>query len=248
MKRILILGDSYCADTGPGTWIKNIESDIEECEVKCIGMAGCSNWFIYNNFVEHYSPYYDYIIILITGVTRIPIVTDRPDLSAFVPLHPNFHGHNLPIGYKDAIKGYLNFFYDEDFLYWVTQNIIKNIEDMIHFKQKLFWIDATGNGEFIFKNVKKGLAFKGSLRDISIDIEIRACRISWGKYMSYYNTDKRSNHISFYNQRILSNHLVNLIENYDYNNIRKDELDLSNLEWTHDKDIIWPDLKIPEEK
>ena len=61
--KILILGDSFCGVNDNDSWMQQLKK-ITGATVDCYGLNGCSNWFIYENFLKYVDASYDYIFII----------------------------------------------------------------------------------------------------------------------------------------------------------------------------------------
>ena len=50
--KILVVADSFGADSGKGTWIDQLRQ-LTGATIDCRGIRGCSNWIIYENFLKY---------------------------------------------------------------------------------------------------------------------------------------------------------------------------------------------------
>lgn len=241
---VLVVGDSFCEYSDSGTWPNFLQSKLN-ATVKCVGVGGCSNYTILENFKKHISSNFDVIIVLVSNPYRIPKVTKgNPYLSNWLPNHPSWKtkwNKDLPPGYEAAVESYLDFFFDESFLDWVSANVLKDIESSISSNQTIIWCSALYK-DFDKFNPSKGIKVRGQLSEYSLIECTEWCEIPWETYNAVQNGDARKNHFTALNQNTIADFFKNIIEKYQSNNLTREDLDLKNANWVTDKSMLIPQM------
>ena len=253
-QEILILGDSYASESGDGTWPFYL-GQLLNADITCYGLAGASNYGSLRVFERNYGAHYDYIIVALTSHTRYPVVNDYPYLCSFAPTHPRFdHFENMPAGFREAVVGYLKFFYDDKLAKWISVNVMKDIANRLTPTQKVIWLDGLLCSEKYNIDVSNvpGIHVKGTLTDISIKLELEEMlQIDPYKLMEEIGktgNDPRKNHLTVENQKVLAVFLHKLINKLNAGEtLSDDDLDLKKAEWNREPHLVkaemFPDRK-----
>ena len=239
--KILILGDSFCADDKPQTWpdfLRQLGHDVTT-----IGQGGASNYVILENFKKHYNEIYDYIIIALSNESRIPFVNGPKYLCNHRPGTSTYwkKRKNVPDEFETAVEGWLKYFYDPEFSKWISKNVVTDINQSVQPSQTIIWVDAVLDDSSIMNNAT-GIKLRGSLRNQCLK-EILDCGLTWKEYTDKVIHDPRKNHFSTYNNQVLGQYFNDIIVKHQTNTLTEDFLSLETIPtWITDKDMLTTEL------
>ena len=246
MLKILIVGSSLSSYTGKGSWLKYLEDNLN-CKIENLSVTGISNYLIYNFIKEHNKFDYDYFIIFPTPHTRIPIVKGYPELSSYFPDEPslktfwnafwniNNSDNNAPLDYEKALRGYLRYFADEDFLKWVTKNVLDNIQSLLP-HDKTIWINGNLD-RVMFDQIETGIKSIGSYNEIVL---MESKWFSFNKKNIDWNRDDlRLNHLSKVNQEQFAKYIIKILTT-PKSDLKSDDLNLFRVKWITDSILLEP--------
>lgn len=231
--KILILGDSHCAVNDKESWMANLQK-LTGAKIHCYGEVGCSNYIIYRNFLKYYNPSYDYIFVMLTAESRTPYVDGDSSLCAIQPdAHPAWNNYSNN-DYGLAVKLYMQYFYDKEFLEWTSYNVVKSIENYPYgSNQKIVWINCILS-KSIYDTISNGIIIKNRLLEFSQRELIDINKIQKISQLKHDQVDCRPNHFTKANQHNLAKFYANILEK-DKNNLLSDtDLDLENVSWVRD--------------
>ena len=231
--KILVVADSFGADSGKGTWIDQLRQ-LTGATIDCRGIKGCSNWIIYENFLKYYLSY-DYIFILLSNENRIPYVEGYPNYGHYGDT--DVENSMLPPDYKIAFLGHLKWFYHMPLQTFISKNIVRELQQYpIGKHQKIIWVNCLMHPD-IFDLVTTGLKVKGQLCTYSVqdakdyiqDNKELLTAILTGEIV-----DTRTNHFSEENQYELAKFYANILEKDKNNTLTDADLELKNINWVRD--------------
>ena len=232
----MIVGDSYAAHMSEGTWPDYIRR-YTDSEVQCLGTAGGSNYLVLKNFWALYRPGFDCVIVVLTSPFRISTINGYPNLCSSLD-----GNDNAPPGFNKAMKDYMKFYYDVELQYWITERMIRCIEESVEPFTKIIWLDAIlgADQNRIFNSIKRGIKIKGQLTHLSITKELEEpFNISWEEYIDIVGVDNRKNHFSVINQERIGKFLSNIIMK-DEEELTDNDTDLNSLPWVTDQSHLYP--------
>jgi len=235
--KILILGDSFCGVNDNDSWMQQLKK-ITGATVDCYGLNGCSNWFIYENFLKYVNASYDYIFIIFTNECRIPHVEGNPEHCHVSNLDSlttwSFDDQSL----NAALVSYIKWFYHVPLQKFISNNIINSIQQYpLHSHQKIVWLNGLMD-PVMFDVVATGIPIKGQLctysqREIKDSLEnnlaLQKKVIKKMNEGTFY--DPRTNHFSKINQLQLAKFCASIIEKNKNNTLSNTDLNLEMVEW-----------------
>jgi len=232
--KILVVADSYGADSGKGTWIDQLRQ-LTGATIDCRGIGGCSNWIIYENFLKYYDLSYDYIFILLSNEKRISYVEGYPSYGHYGVT--DVEKSMLPPEYKEAFLGHLKWFYHMPLQNFISKSIANELNHYpIEKHQTIIWVNCLLQPH-IFDTITSGLKVKGNLYTYSMReaIDYIGDHKELTKAMETAQIkDPRTNHFSDENQYELAKFYANIIEKDKNNTLADADLDLENIQWVLD--------------
>lgn len=237
--KILVVADSYGADSGKGTWIDQLRQ-LTGATVDCQGIKGCSNWIIYENFLKYYNLSYDYIFILLSNERRISYVEGYSGYGYYgVTAVEN---SMLPTEQKAAFLEHLKWFYHIPLQTFISKSIVNELQHYpIEKHQTIIWVNCLLQPD-IFDTISTGLKVKGSLYMYSVREagDYIKDNKELNKAMETAQIiDPRTNHFSNENQYELAKFYANIIEKDKNNTLADADLDLENIKWIRDPEILF---------
>jgi hypothetical protein len=231
--KILIVGDSFCQNYGPGTW-PALLGELCSAEVMCIGRGGISNYKILENFRKYWNNGFNFIIPVMTSSDRIPFVDHEIPLNNFKPGHPSWSEKDptLPTGYLEAVKGWIMFYHNIEYLTWVTASVMREIEDTTLPNQTIIWLNALLDEKTFDNNARHGIKIKGDLNSFS-SRELTDHGTTVHEYIRNHG-EIRLNHFTDANHIALSEFLASVIAKCQTSKLRLNELDLKHVNWERD--------------
>ena len=216
--KIIVCGDSFCADKHNNSWMHQL-SLLLNATVNSYGQAGCSNYFISEQYKNNNSDQYEIAIIVKTEYRRVPYIKNMPNKCClyFVErLQEISKFERLPENFKEAVKLYLEYFHNFELCKDISDYSLLKIINLKPQKQKIIWLSSTSNEDFKIFPI-----FNKNIPDNSIFID--------GGLLNFVvqNEDKTTlNHLSPQNNYNLAVFLKDVILNENANR------DLSKHNWT----------------
>jgi hypothetical protein len=223
MKNILVCGDSFCANYDKKYSWTNILAELLNVNVKSVGIRGCSNYLIYNQFLKFNSDEYDYVIVIKTAESRIPIVNKHPHMCATLDWKKiNFDRIKFK-NYEKALEYYYYYYYDLDFVKWTSYNAFRSIENLQLKNQKIIWINAF-ESSYVHEKKANNIIVNGYLSYVST-MSIDNKHIT--NYHGDHDINGSANHLSPIDNHNLAIFLKELINDNNGNN----DLNKHNWSW-----------------
>jgi len=233
----MVCGDSFCSDKAnkPNSWVAHLSS-LLNATVDSYGKAGCSNYYILDQYKNNNYQDYDIAIIIKTDNARVPYVKDMPGKSWIYDIEDikknNITIKNIPDDYLQNLKSHIKYFHSFKLNEDVSDYSFLKIANLKPDQQKIIWIAAMGSFDdlpIFYKNIThNSIMISGSLVDITND-EMKFTGYKTQLDFSKNNSDeysKKLNHMSFENNYNLAVFLKNVILDENANT------DLTKHNWT----------------
>jgi len=206
-KKLLIIGDSYCASRNINSWC-NILSNKLNCELEIIGEVSASLFYAYQGLIKS-NKVFDYYIILVTNPGRI-YFNSLPFISNPFSAKWTKYSGDRNLYYKaSAAELYYNHLSNEEFDNFVHDSIIEKIKIFLNNKNYIIYPN--------FQTSRLPVEYF-SMLDITNECFSKLFNkndFSFYKdvYQLYKETDNVINHVTLESQEIIAEHFFQLLLN-----------------------------------
>lgn len=217
---IVIAGDSYCHNTGEGTWIEFLKQSLK-MPIEVYSKSGCSWWATRRQLLREKKKKFKDVKVVIfchTEGTRVPNPRDEP-IGAYVVRHrPDFLNNKV----RKAVALYYDCLYDPEFSVWAQQQWFN---ECVTFFPDDAYIIHLHSFPYTFTKMK-------TPRDVSVSPPLFG--ISDGEFVTseehfrfIKDSDPRKNHMNTANNLALGKELLKIIESKPTGNY---SIDLTNFD------------------